>query len=1231
MCLFSDIPPYASTHRIIPDSWSYPSFLQVPGNNSNHNFFVDLSKPPAVNGKQNGEDENTSPLKRSSEDLTASESTAFSDVPEKKAKNKDSISVGSSNNDEQSRALYAITEEGYLSNNDEDNDLITQLTFAEEMYKGDHTTSKTPSQSSEPENKADSHSSIEKNDKIGSELDEKEVYSNKMAVDHNDIDILGTELLLEDEDRNGLEVQDANEDKPSNAEMLVNADDDQFEQPIKDDFLDINDIDIDDRGSDGPASDDMHSSLADFSFAGEMFTPDLRSSTESLTMDDDIVSSVAMRNKTTDDSGESEKISVDHDRNQSPRNNDVDIPTSGGTTLNPVTSNDITIENKKYFSKRLHVDELDCKLEHGKVEHDKMDGKQQKMVVYDIDLDDTDYNEDEETGIKLLSFTQFDDTESKETNSEQGEDSKDSDISSLTSRESTTADSHEDDKEDSCSNEQMDGNEKQNSRTEMSEFSSTNTSKVVASTKNQGSENSKGLDQIDNASMPYNSEHIANNPSNVMLDLSVTDSEWPKISSKSSSSDTLILGIEPGESDDTPFVIAEESSSQEIAFANYQDISLMDWIIPPPPGSTRELQESDITVASPPPLSPDPISSPPVELAGFDELEIDGLVVPPPPLGPSLDELIKIVSPPPDKQTTYNKIWDGPVIQSNVTKEIDTNTKEFERLSLNDGQQNDLTFPEGNSRRRIHSSESSSSQAFDFDSDSANYYSESMVSCYSLSNDSQRTSEDELFEETKVVLSEKVEKPFMQTVIGDLQDSRPGITTEDEKRIDESKVGNKGKLSNQSLIDRTLIQKPGRKPVTSQDDQLPSNDILSFYTLQQATHLTNGLPFDDYDCFDDVVVNNDSFPHSVMRKDDAGHTKGVNTKQIELKQEHIQESGNNLQQSIPAAKPKLSNPTMNVILADEEYSDKDHDSVTSSTFPDYLLQQSDTAVKITPSYDDDNESFENLRLTPSKKPLSCNPTLRAVLQEEGSSDNESLVSTGFPGYLLQQSNEKALEKRDSAPRSDSSSIEFETESRNDKEVTSVPTKTTTKRNAKLNMDNDNLGEDDRSDNTSPKSHKSKLETKDLTERLKLRIQGCVEDCKQAVIKSSYSYSNNSKWKEAVQENASSFASDIRQLNLNVQEMNPDIQPSVKSSQETLQSLVGSFVMASSTKSRISIYSIRILAGILDDVICLYDDIIDRTEEAVRLFPAREKCKDISEKTSAMNTLIGSLGRTLKRL
>jgi hypothetical protein len=161
---------------------------------------------------------------------------------------------------------------------------------------------------------------------------------------------------------------------------------------------------------------------------------------------------------------------------------------------------------------------------------------------------------------------------------------------------------------------------------------------------------------------------------------------------------------------------------------------------------------------------------------------------------------------------------------------------------------------------------------------------------------------------------------------------------------------------------------------------------------------------------------------------------------------------------------------------------------------------------------------------------------------------------------------------------------------------------------------------------------AKTVTTNLTERLKLRLQGCVDDCQNSVLKSSYlPYASNAKWKEGVHDNAVFFAADVKLLNKNAQEMNSDIIPTLKASQETLQSLVSSFVLASASQHRVSLYSVRMLAGILIDVICLYADVISKIEEAVRLYPNKSKLRSVAEKTTSMTALIASLNRTLKRL
>ena len=219
--------------------------------------------------------------------------------------------------------------------------------------------------------------------------------------------------------------------------------------------------------------------------------------------------------------------------------------------------------------------------------------------------------------------------------------------------------------------------------------------------------------------------------------------------------------------------------SSMFEMSDEQDFSLMNWIIPPPPGSTQELQDSDITVASPPPPSPghDFISSPPVELSDkmFDEFEIDGLVVPPPPLGSSFDEVIKIVSPPPVHKKDSSK---KRTIESydHETTGVDINTKKLDNLSLSDGDERHdevvVMEPDRHQTRRLNSSESWGSLAFEFDSDSTNYNSESMISCYSLSNDSQRTSEDDLFEEQpKELLGGEIDKHFGQRVTMGLKEN----------------------------------------------------------------------------------------------------------------------------------------------------------------------------------------------------------------------------------------------------------------------------------------------------------------------------------------------------------------------------------------------------------------------------------------------------------------------------
>lgn len=169
---FSDIPRYASLHHVIPDTWSYPSFLQVPGSNCDHHFNLDLTKEPSkytssntgtANGPVNDSssedvDSNHIATKRSSEEITVNETNEevvpsdFVSGKRFKVDNSDSsnervtrTSLESEKDTEmvdspsKTRTLYSIAEESQHSNNEEqepdEDDYISQLTMAEEIWR----------------------------------------------------------------------------------------------------------------------------------------------------------------------------------------------------------------------------------------------------------------------------------------------------------------------------------------------------------------------------------------------------------------------------------------------------------------------------------------------------------------------------------------------------------------------------------------------------------------------------------------------------------------------------------------------------------------------------------------------------------------------------------------------------------------------------------------------------------------------------------------------------------------------------------------------------------------------------------------------------------------------------------------------------------------------------------------------------------------------------------------
>lgn len=1295
--MFADIPPYESIHRIIPDSWSYPSLLEVPGNYSDHNFFVDLSKEPDTAKEKPSEevsnndvDDNSSPLKRPSLQDCTGENSEDGIVPEKKPKSVGSVSEESSVGevyDDKSRTLYMITEEGHSTNNDDevaDDDYITQLAFAEEMWREQR---QNPSNDriiesenvvrtlSEEEIKEDRTNEMNKDNEI---LDEKKMESKEglTIADQADAVVLNggeacqqvTDGTTDINEQQILEVSDQSEEieiANNDGEKMpfVMNDNDELDQPTEEEFIDINDIAIDDRFVDGA---ETPTSLADFSFAGELFTPDLKSSTESLNINQDLNNDDIIHEHIDSNTN----INSHESPESKAEDNSVDLK------VDPLNPSNISSENK-YFSKVLHVDELDNKVFNAKEsteqeaakssekisnsESSRKEKRDARMVVYDINIDETDdansSNDDEETGVKLISIKQYDDEsitelgntttdsnyiERVDTNfvdlkvaqkdldgstnnghersmevhhSTTDKDVTDSDVSSLTSSGSVIMDSNETD-EQKLNNDNQRGNTTCSSVKfdERLTMVSGDLEKNMDYNTTEYTEDDKSFDGSslsdvgDHIIEPNKEDHYALTSK---IDVLIPNSNDQLLISRSTPSKSLMLGYDPGESDDTPVVEASFMDDSDKEFVDDQDLSLMDWIIPPPPGSTQELQDSDITIASPPPLSPSSceyICSPPVGLCEkmFDESDIVGLIVPPPPLG-SLDELNMV-------KQDFGKRLERENIQD--IRDFEINTRKFDNLSLNDEHQHVeiVTLPERHPARRVHSSGSSSSQNFDFDSDSANYYSESMVSCYSLSNDSQRSSEDELFEEEPKV---NLEKPLIQTITLDLKGSEYNTL-----------YGNFTNRSTPSLKGRTENIKFEKETAKS-----PKNQTLSInHNKIRSKHVSNGLPFndEDYDCFDDVVLHDH---------------RSLPLNQNELKKATFPES--------LSSKPALKSPTIPNTIEEkksstshlEKDSKQERALLNTADIPvnnkvqeiiqrNMLVEDSLSITKTRKNSERDaivvdNNIHETATLT--NKSQSLNPTMDAILAEQVSSkDSMNLASTSFPDYLLKQSKPKVVSKKDSVPLSEKS-IQFESESGNDEQQTSNFSRSHEEKVEDTSLGH-NHGEGDNSDNDSGSPNPFQQETMELTDRLKLRIQGCVEDYTQSVLKSSFSpYSNSSKWKDTMQENAGRFASDIKQLNTNVQEMNHDILPCIKSSQENLQYLVSSFVMASSTQSTNSLYNIRMLAGILNDVIRKYGVIIERTEESVRLTPNKKKCKEVATEAASMNALLTSLSRKLKWL
>ncbi|XP_031554978.1 uncharacterized protein LOC116291888 [Actinia tenebrosa] len=766
----------------------------------------------------------------------------------------------------------------------------------------------------------------------------------------------------------------------------------------------------------------------------------------------------------------------------------------------------------------------------------------------------------------------------------------------------------------------------------------------------------------------------------------------------------LLLGNDPGDSEDTLDNLNKDPTDNGDAILtkddiDFQEFSLMDWIIPSPPGSTEELLDSDIFVASPPPISPTfkSISSPPVELNDnlFNELEIDGMILPPPPMASSFRSVIRIVSPPPshvDGSIQKEEPISTGKYKENIINDIEKNRQKLENLKLEDSKNvaDDEFVPVNLTQCR--SSESSSS-IFTDDYNSAG----SMVSCYSLSNDSQRTSEDEFFDDERNEVFGEIQDLSVRNVAL-FKTLEPGITGHKDIRVNpfeetsSSQPPEKNMEMQQERNDELKNCITDGMSVLARDKSSENGvpEVIDQIPLEEkpVTDIPrNGMPYEnDYDCLDEVpfTMENDTLvnkgfetkPHLPKQSQHRAISLSTNAQKND---KQFVEDTEQINAGPVGLSGKFEKSHVEQVSLDKSTTDKGYVKNRTKLFegqekPVDFNRMKNKSPTISPKMKDNvNGTKKQQTLTDNKVDESKNLNVKTPKQSlKPSVTKQQTIPVFLPCYLLKESNDKPSEEEEVNPPSSNWNLELESEAVTDEDKSprlqrKAPVKRTMNNKmptqhykdmvyneGKLDVgssdeyvkidgagavDKDHLGEnngemglDDESSVFKRECLSAKIETADLTERMKLRLQGCVDDCQSSALKSSYfPYANSNKWKEGVHDNAVLLGSDLKLLNINVQEMNSDVIPTIKSSLESLQSLVSSFVLASTSHQRISLYSVRMLAGILNDVVSLYNDLIVKVEEAARFYPNESRLQSVAEKMSSMTALIASLRRTLKRL
>ncbi|XP_048589439.1 uncharacterized protein LOC5512162 [Nematostella vectensis] len=155
---------------------------------------------------------------------------------------------------------------------------------------------------------------------------------------------------------------------------------------------------------------------------------------------------------------------------------------------------------------------------------------------------------------------------------------------------------------------------------------------------------------------------------------------------------------------------------------------------------------------------------------------------------------------------------------------------------------------------------------------------------------------------------------------------------------------------------------------------------------------------------------------------------------------------------------------------------------------------------------------------------------------------------------------------------------------------------------------------------------AQTESLQFLEKLKKRLDDCSKDMNEPF----NILQGSTHWIVGMQNNARFLARDVTLVDTNAKQLNFQVLSAMRTSLDTIQQLVNSCATASTTQQRVSSYRMRILIGIVTDVVLLYGELITQAQETVRMHDDEASRKRLSEKTAAMTTLIASLIRTLKR-